>query len=119
MKSVKTLRPGQKGTKKWVAVYGDALLFVRYRYNEADGLRYTTVEIAVDEGVKKQERKQIAGNKLVLIRVQQNERYLQKMIKAAGARWKPGCGLWQMPFREVVALGLGKRIVLNKSVSTR
>ena len=33
MKARVTLKPGQKGTKKLVERYGDALVCVRYRYD--------------------------------------------------------------------------------------
>jgi hypothetical protein len=34
MKTRKHLKPGQMGTKRFVTQYGDALLCVRYRYDE-------------------------------------------------------------------------------------
>ncbi len=89
-------------------------MFVRYRYNTDRTRRYTTVEIIVDEA----ERKIISGrnpaNKLVFIRVLRHERYIQRMIKSVGAHWKPRECLWEIPFREVMALGLEDRIVKGK-----
>ena len=49
MKSYNHLKPGQKGTKRLVEQYGDALLCVRYRYDERRGIRLKTVEIVVEE----------------------------------------------------------------------
>ncbi|NTW89058.1 MAG: hypothetical protein HGB26_08070, partial [Desulfobulbaceae bacterium] len=43
------LKPGQKGTKRLFEQYGDALLCVRYRYDEKRGIRLKTVEIVVEE----------------------------------------------------------------------
>lgn len=43
------LKPWQKGTRRLVEKYGDALLCVRYRYDEKRGIRLKTVEIVVDE----------------------------------------------------------------------
>jgi hypothetical protein len=43
-----TRRPGQKGTKRLQARFGDSLLYVRYRYDRDAGRRYTTVEIIID-----------------------------------------------------------------------
>ncbi len=37
------LKPGQKGTKKLSAEYGDALVCVRFRYDEKSGTRFKTV----------------------------------------------------------------------------
>ncbi len=42
------LRPGQRGTKKLLAQYGDQLVCVRYRYDEATHKRYKTVELIVE-----------------------------------------------------------------------
>ena len=43
------LKPGQRGTKPLVERYGDALLYVRYRYDPERGVRLKTVEIVVEE----------------------------------------------------------------------
>jgi hypothetical protein len=41
------LKPGQKGTKALVEQYGDALVCVRYRYDEASRTRIKTVELII------------------------------------------------------------------------
>jgi len=43
-----TLRPGQSGTKKLLARYGERLVRVRYLYDEASGRRLKTVELIVE-----------------------------------------------------------------------
>lgn len=43
------LKPGQKGTKALVEKYGDDLVCVRYRYDEASRTRLKTVEIIVEK----------------------------------------------------------------------
>ena len=47
MKTRKHLKPVQMGTKRLVAQYGDALLCVRYRYDEKRGVQLKTVELIV------------------------------------------------------------------------
>jgi hypothetical protein len=42
------LNPGLRGTKKLLAEYGDRLVCVRYRYNEAQKKRFKTVELIVE-----------------------------------------------------------------------
>ena len=42
------LKPGQKGTKKLAEEYGDALVCVRYRYDEAKQVRHKTIELIVE-----------------------------------------------------------------------
>jgi hypothetical protein len=49
MKTHTHLKPGQKGTRRLVEKFGDALLCVRYRYDAIRGVRMKTVEIVVDE----------------------------------------------------------------------
>ena len=43
-------KPGDTGTEKLVAKYGDRLVAVRYRYSHAKRKRYKTVELIVAEG---------------------------------------------------------------------
>jgi hypothetical protein len=47
MRTLKILRPGQKGTKELLARYGTSLLCVRYRHDETSGERVKTVELIV------------------------------------------------------------------------
>jgi len=50
MEVVKTLRPGDSGTKKLTERFGDRLVCVRYRKDGDKKRRYTTIELIVDEG---------------------------------------------------------------------
>ncbi|WP_298816136.1 hypothetical protein [Chloroflexus sp.] len=43
------LKPGQRGTKKLQALYGDRLVCVRYRYDAESGRRLKTIELIVEE----------------------------------------------------------------------
>lgn len=47
MRTLKTLKPGQMGTKDLLARYGPTLLYVRYRCDENTGERLKTVELVV------------------------------------------------------------------------
>ncbi len=49
MQARRTLVPGQKGTKKFLDHYGEKLICVRYRYDEQQRKRVTTVELIVEE----------------------------------------------------------------------
>lgn len=42
-------KPGESGTEKLVAKYGDRLVAVRYRYSHAERKRFKTVELIVAE----------------------------------------------------------------------
>jgi hypothetical protein len=48
-----TLKPGQRGTHKLAARYGDRLMCVRYRYGEQWKKRYKTVELIVEAARRK------------------------------------------------------------------
>ncbi len=47
MRTTKTLKPGQKGTKELLARFGPSLLYVRYREGEAHREHVKTVEFVV------------------------------------------------------------------------
>ncbi len=111
MKAMRKLRPGQPGTKKWLKRYGDNLVCVRYRYDQKRKVRTTTVELAVDEGPWHKRSKPIPMNKLVDVRIAYDEVHVRKLAKAVGAKWHPKSKVWQLPYREVIELGLENRVV--------
>ena len=43
-----SLAPGQNGTKKLLAIYGDRLVCVRYRHDAERKQRHKTVELIVE-----------------------------------------------------------------------
>ena len=47
MRTLKTLQPGQKGTKELLARFGASLLCVRYRYDDLTRERLKTVELVI------------------------------------------------------------------------
>ena len=46
-------------------------------------------------------------------RVDYGELKTAKLVKAAGGRWNRQAKIWELPYKEVKALGLEKRIVKN------
>jgi len=108
-----TLRPGQPGTKKLLARYGDRLVCVRYLYDTASGQRLKTVELVVDS-VKwrpKERKPRMRPTDLVGVRVQYNEMDVRRAIKLAGGIWRPRQRLWEVTWDVVRTLGLHGRIV--------
>ena len=119
---IRTVRkPGEPGTRKLVARYGERLVSVRYRYDPARGKRYKTVELIIAE----EDRRPPAEPKTeaaapapkpratprVPVRIQYFEKDLQRRIRAAGGLWDPRRKLWYAPEEYVKRLGLGNRIV--------
>ena len=111
MKTRLTLKPGQKGTKKLLRQYGDDLVCVRYRYDEATRKRYKTVEIVVEE-IEWPVKSPLDGPETVVgIQVQWGELDMWKRVKDAGGKWDARRKIWLMPQRVVEQLGLVERIV--------
>jgi hypothetical protein len=97
MKTQTHLKPGQNGTKRLVEKYGDALVCVRYRYDEKRGVRLKTVEIVVDEKTDNPLARLRDGD-IVPVIVPFTEKALRERLKAAGGRWDPKEKLWRVPY---------------------
>lgn len=108
LKTTDTLRPGQRGTRRLVAEFGDRLVCVRYRCDAKGRKRYKTVELIVAES---DWAPPPGPDDLVHVRVAFGEEDLRKAVKAAGGRWRPESKTWQLPLRVVEELGLRDRIV--------
>ena len=121
MKVLQTLKPGQPGTKKLAARFGASLLSVRYRADAMRGVRYTTVEVIVDEAPltprrREPEKPRSAAdpNPMVGVRIFFREPDVRARAKAAGAIWRPRQKLWEMPWRTAISLGLADRVVCGR-----
>ncbi len=114
-----TLRPGQKGTKGLTNKYGDRLVCVRYKYDQSTGRRYTTVELIEEETTPQSVPKAKptpqppSPTQRLGIRVEYWETELRGQVKAAGGLWRPRHQVWEIPYEEVVKLGLEGRVVGN------
>lgn len=100
-----TRKPGEKGTKQLVKIYGDQLVRVRYRYDPEKKRRYKTVELIVDicEWIPPTER--------VLVRVEWGEKELAYRVKRAGGTWNKEKKAWELAYQQVVQLGLEHRLL--------
>lgn len=105
------LKPGQKGTKKLAAEYGEALVCVRYRYDRATCTRAKTVEIIVEK--KAWTPPQIPDNTLVPVRIDFSDSALREKAKAARGRWDPEVRLWFIRYGKIKGTNLEKHIVLD------
>ena len=104
-----TLKPGDKGTVRYVREYGDQLVQVRYRYDKQKLKRYTTVELIVDESDWHRDIR-FAPDKMVEVRIGFAEVELREKAKQHGAWWNPDNRTWKMKFSIACELGLEKRI---------
>lgn len=106
----KTLRPGQRGTKKLLKIHGPDLVCVRYRYDERAGQRLKTAEIVVGRARWRPPRR-IPNDALVSVKVELWEKALQERLRTAGARWDPALRLWRMRYDKAVELRVRRRLV--------
>ncbi len=107
-----TLRPGKRGTIKWMNQYGERLVCVRYRYDPDGGRRLTTVELIVDESPW-DGRPKANDDRRVDVKVRYDETGLRQQVKQAGGIWRPDRRVWTLPFKKVRVLGLEGRIVAS------
>jgi hypothetical protein len=111
------LKPGQKGTKRLLAQYGDRLICVRYRYDARQKKRFKTVELLVAERPWQPSKPPVAPDQIVALRVAFAEAAVRNRVKHAGGTWNPERRVWKLRYHRVVALGLNHRIV-NEPAST-
>jgi hypothetical protein len=95
MKAHKHLKPGENGTLGLVERFGDALLCVRYRYDEIRDMRIKTVEIIVEEKPGRG-KPRIRETDMVLVEVPFTMKALRERLKGVGAKWDPVQKLWRV-----------------------
>ncbi|NQT24136.1 hypothetical protein HQ585_02150 [candidate division KSB1 bacterium] len=111
MKRVRTLTPGENGTKSLLKKYGDKLFCVRYRYDLEKRQCLKTVELVVERRPWINSHKYIPPNKMMLIKIKYGEPDLGRLVRAAGGKWNRVIKLWELPYHQVQALDLENRIV--------
>jgi hypothetical protein len=107
-----TLRPGQSGTKKLLARYGERLVRVRYLYDAATGRRLKTVELIV-ESVPWHPRPRPPRRRdeeIVAVRIAFHETDLRSRAKRLGAIWRPEQKLWELTWLDAKRLGIADRV---------
>ncbi len=114
MDVLKTLKPGDNGTKRLSSRYGDRLVCVRYRQDKARNRRYTTVEIIVDEGpIEQNKLYRLAPEErglLVNIFIAHQDSETRAKVLEAGGVYQPESKLWKLALGKVVKLGLIDRM---------
>jgi len=113
------LKPGQKGTKKLLDIYGDALVCVRYRYDEERCTRVKTVEIVVETRAWIPPPPRYAMDEMVPVRIAFAEKSFKQMAKAAGGKWDSDARLWFIPYGKIKSTVLEKHIILDVSLTAK
>ena len=120
MKTRLKLKPGQKGTKALTEKYGDALVCVRYRYDEKSRTRLKTVELIVEKKeLPPSKREKATDDTLAPVSIPYGERELGIMAKAMGGRWDPDVKLWYIPAGKVKGTELEKHLILDAKMKKK
>ncbi|MDD2337205.1 MAG: hypothetical protein PHD01_11575 [Geobacteraceae bacterium] len=104
------LKPGQKGTKKLTAQYGDTLVCVRYRYDVENHKKMKTAEIVVSESDWLPPPAKYPDGALVHLKIGIKDTTEQKQVKAVGGRWDRQQQVWIVPYGCVAGTKLEKFI---------
>ncbi len=110
MKTRLTLKPGQHGTKALMKKYGDALVCVRFRYDQEKGQRLKTVELIIDQSDWTPPSIRFSQDTLVPLRIKPNDLAARNKVKSVGGRWNPEKQLWFVSYGNVVGTALEKYI---------
>jgi len=110
-KIIRKINIGEKGTKHLIKKYGDKLVCVRYIYDSAANKRFKTVELIEQIDDWKPDSTKIPWNKTMHLRVDYGESHIGRLIRSAGGNWNKIKKYWELPYREVISLGLENRII--------
>jgi len=110
-----TVPPGRRGTKKFLAQYGDRLVCVRYRADEQQWKRFKTVALIVGAWPWAPAPSQRPDASVVVVKLGFAERTLRQQVKEAGGIWKPEQQAWALRYDHAIGLGLKERIIESGS----
>ena len=116
MRILRKLLPGQAGTKKFVRQYGEDLVCVRYRYNDEQKIKATTIEVIVEKIPWNKDPKRIPKNKIMRVSIDYDAVELRRNIISVGGKWNKSEQVWELAYKDVIALGLVDRITQKKEV---
>jgi hypothetical protein len=105
---VKKIGPTQPGARKLARRYGNELVCVRHRHNLDGTIRYTTVELVVEQLPIVPRRAQSA---VLCVRLSGGESELRRRLMAEGGQWDPGMRAWWVTRETAQRLQLMKRVV--------
>ncbi len=107
------LKPGQRGTKKLAEEYGEALVCVRYRYDDKNGMRHKTVELIVESKPWTAPAPSFADTDHVPVYIGFSDTTSREIAKAAKGRWDPDQKLWFIRYGRIKGTDLEKHIILD------
>ena len=110
---LKKIAPHQPGARKLALRYGRALVCVRHRHNPEGSIRYTTVELVVEEVPVVPRRVRPAW---LRVRLGGGEADLRRQLIAEGGQWDPETRCWWIRRETARRLRLMQRVVTESAV---
>lgn len=111
VRTLQTLKPGDRGTKKLLEHLGERLVCVRYREDPETGRRYKTAELIMNDALPVPAQAEQNPHEILALEIQYHETALREQVKAAGGRWDKEHLVWKLPRHRVNHLHLEERIV--------
>lgn len=113
-RTVSVRHPGQPGTKKLLAQYGDRLRSLRYFYDREQCKKGRAVEILLSEEDWVPPPVILKPGTWVGVPIGYYEEDIRAQIKACGGRWDARLKLWFVKYKEIEKLGLARRPITIK-----
>ncbi len=86
---------------------------MRYRYDEASGTRFTTVELIIRKAKWEPSKRKYADDALVPVHIGFTDIASREKAKAARGRWDPEAKLWFIQYGKIKGTSLEKHIILD------
>ncbi len=74
------------------------------------------VELLVEQEPWFNKKHRISCNKITHLSIDNGAVHLGHIVKSASGRWNKENGFWELPYREVVALGIDNRIINDYTI---
>lgn len=105
-----------KEPKNLVAEYGDALLCVRYRYDELSRTRLKTVELIIERKPWTPTSHRYMDSTLVPVRIGFQDKASRDQAKSAQGKWDPEAKVWYIEYGKIKGTELEKFVILETQV---
>lgn len=106
LRIAKRIRPNRNGAKRFALRYGDQLVCVRHRLSADSTIRYTTVELVIEQTPVVP-----AGDRLIALRLNPRDQFTRSLLLASGGRWDDTAKQWLVARKVAKSLGLLDKIV--------
>ena len=106
LRVVRRIAPDRDGAKRIALRFGDQLVCVRHCLSSDGSVRFTTVELLIEQTPVIP-----AGTRFVAPRLEPGDRSTRSLLMACGATWDKSLKLWRAPRKVVRSLGLMHKVV--------